>query len=106
MCARVRARSAAGDLSPASFSLLDNGYVCLVEMRNATERATKGGCRSLCGLPSYRAPEMLRGEEPPPPTPPWAREEAEGEPPGAKRRRRVRRRRGGGGHSEGERPAS
>ena len=48
------------NLMPESLYLLDNGYVSLMDYRYA--RRDEGSCRTLCGSPSYFAPEQLRGE--------------------------------------------
>lgn len=48
------------NLSPESLHLLENGYVCLLDLRFA--RRDDGSCQTLCGPVNTYAPEQLRGE--------------------------------------------
>jgi serine/threonine protein kinase len=48
------------NLTPERISVLDDGYVCLMDHRFA--KRDDGACTTLCGSPSFFAPEMVRGD--------------------------------------------
>jgi CRP-like cAMP-binding protein len=48
-------------LMPEALALLDNGYVCLMDLKHCENEWR--GCQTLCGSPLYFAPEMVRGEQ-------------------------------------------
>jgi CRP-like cAMP-binding protein len=72
------------NIMPDNISLLDNGYVCLMDFRFCAR--DMGSCRTLCGSPLYFSPEMVRGETQSAACDLWSLgvllyELAEGEPP-------------------------
>jgi CRP-like cAMP-binding protein/serine/threonine protein kinase len=48
------------NMAPERLHVLDNGYLCLMDHRFS--KRDDGSCTTLCGSPSYFAPEMLRGD--------------------------------------------
>jgi protein kinase A len=48
------------NLAPERIHVLDDGYMCLMDLRFA--KRDDGSCLTLCGSPSYFAPEMVRGD--------------------------------------------
>jgi len=48
------------NLAPERISVLDDGYVCLMDHRFS--KRDDGACTTLCGSPSFLAPEAVRGD--------------------------------------------
>ena len=48
------------NLAPERIHVMEDGYICLMDYRFA--KRDDGSCTTLCGSPSYFAPEMLRGD--------------------------------------------
>ena len=57
-------------LVPEAFRVDEGGYAILSDLRFA--KRDDGSCRTLCGSPSYFAPEVVRGEAQAPATDWWA----------------------------------
>jgi len=58
------------NLLPEHLLLLDNGYICFMDLRFA--KLDEGNCHTLCGSTEFLSPEALRGEAQGPPCDWWA----------------------------------